>query len=58
MQFHFLACSNRPIYPDIFIFLKLELNTRSLAKNQKNRTLLRVSTTPQKEALLSVKQGA
>ncbi len=35
---------NSPINPNIFIFLELGLNTRSLAKNQKDRTTLRVST--------------
>jgi len=33
-----------PITPIFLFFLKLGLNTRSLAKNQKNRTTLRVST--------------
>ncbi len=33
-----------PITPIFLFFLKLGLNTRLLAKNQKNRTTLRVST--------------
>ncbi len=44
MQLHFLSPLNSPSNPNIFIFLKLGLNTRSLAKNKKNRTTLRVST--------------
>jgi hypothetical protein len=45
MQLHFLSPLKRVHLTPIFLFfLKLGPNTRSLAKNQKNRTTLRVST--------------
>ncbi len=48
MQLHFLDPLIRPLSPNIFIFFetrtKQGLNTRSLAKNQKYRTTLKVST--------------
>ncbi len=44
MQLNFWSPLKRHTNPNIFIFLKLGLNTRLLAKNQKHRTTLRVST--------------
>jgi hypothetical protein len=44
MQLNFLFPLKRPTNPNFFFFLKLGPNTRILAKNQKNRTTLRVST--------------
>jgi hypothetical protein len=46
---HFLASLNRPICLDILIFFETRTQYKVTGKNQKNRTLLRVSTTRSKK---------
>jgi hypothetical protein len=59
-QIAFSSCTFWPlqIEPILLFFLKLEPNTRSLAINQKNQILLRVSTIRSKRGYFERKKGA
>jgi hypothetical protein len=57
VQLHFLSPFIVPLTPIFLFFLKLGLNTRSLAKNQKNRTTLKVSKKRPKIGYFEPKKG-